>query len=71
MIANRTDLAVLKPCRIGAHQPWRFTIWHGVALLAALLGERQYPLFEFSRLAYQGDTLLLVTQIDICLSDLG
>src|ERR1700722_5844474 len=41
------------------------------ALLAALLGERQYALFEFSRLAYQGDTLLLVAQIDIGLGDLG
>ena len=46
MIANRTDLAVLKPCRIGAHQPWRISVWHGVALLAALtiavgIGEAQ------------------------------
>ena len=37
MIANRTDLAVLKPFRIGAAEPWRFTIWHGVALLVALI----------------------------------
>jgi polar amino acid transport system permease protein len=37
MIAQRTDLAVLKPFRIGAAESvWRFNIWHGVALLAAL-----------------------------------
>ena len=46
MIANRSDLAVLKPFRIGAREPWRFTIWHGVALLIALfiavgIGEAQ------------------------------
>ncbi len=46
MIANRSDLAVLKPFRIGAREPFRFTIWHGVALLVALfiavgIGEAQ------------------------------
>jgi len=46
MIVDRTDLAVLKPFRIAAHEPFRFTIWHGVALLAALaiavgIGEAQ------------------------------
>ena len=37
MIANRTDLAVLKPFRIGAAEPWRFNLWHGAALVAALI----------------------------------
>jgi len=37
MIANRTDLPVLKPFRLGATEPWRFNIWHGVALVAALI----------------------------------
>jgi polar amino acid transport system permease protein len=38
MIANRTDLPVLKPFRIGAAEPtWRFSAWHGVALVAALI----------------------------------
>lgn len=37
MIANRTDLAVLKPFRTSAAQPWRFSVWHGVALVAALI----------------------------------
>jgi polar amino acid transport system permease protein len=37
MIANRTDMAVLKPFRIGAPAPWRFGIWHGIALLIALI----------------------------------
>jgi len=37
MIADRTDLAVLKPFRIGATQPWRFSAWHGVALVIALI----------------------------------
>jgi polar amino acid transport system permease protein len=38
MIANCSDMAVLKPFRIGAAAPaWRFTIWHGVALVAALI----------------------------------
>lgn len=37
MIASRTDLPVLKPFRIGAHEPWRITIWHGVALVVALI----------------------------------
>jgi polar amino acid transport system permease protein len=46
MIANRSDFAVLKPFRLGARGPFRFTIWHGVALLAALaiavgIGEAQ------------------------------
>jgi polar amino acid transport system permease protein len=50
MIAQRTDLPVLKPFRIGAAQPssrsWRVTVWHGVALLVALavavgIGEAQ------------------------------
>ena len=46
MIVSRTDLAVLKPFRIGAAEPWRFSVWHGVALLLALivaigLGEAQ------------------------------
>jgi polar amino acid transport system permease protein len=37
MIANRTDLAVLKPFRIAELEPLRFGIWHGVALFAALI----------------------------------
>jgi polar amino acid transport system permease protein len=37
MIADRTDLAVLKPFRIGAAEPWRFSAWHGAVLVAALL----------------------------------
>jgi polar amino acid transport system permease protein len=37
MIANRTDLAVLKPFRIGATEPWRLGRWHGAALVAALI----------------------------------
>jgi len=37
MIANRTDLAVLKPFRISAPEPWRFGVWHGVALVIALI----------------------------------
>ena len=37
MIANRTDLAVLKPFRIGAAEPWRFSLWHGAVLVAALI----------------------------------
>jgi len=50
MIVGRTDLAVLKPFRLGAaatsSEPWRFSVWHGVALLAALaiaigIGEAQ------------------------------
>ena len=46
MIVNRTDLPVLKPFRLGEREPFRFTIWHGVALLVALavavgIGEAQ------------------------------
>jgi polar amino acid transport system permease protein len=37
MIVSRTDLAVLKPFRVGAAEPWRFSVWHGVALLLALI----------------------------------
>ncbi len=37
MIIGRTDLAVLKPFRIGAAEPWRFNAWHGAALVAALI----------------------------------
>lgn len=38
MIANHTDLPVLKPFRIGATEPaWRFSAWHGVALVATLV----------------------------------
>jgi polar amino acid transport system permease protein len=37
MIANRSDMAVLKPFRLGSTEPWRFNIWHGVALVVALL----------------------------------
>ena len=37
MIANRTDLAVLKPFRIGTAEPWRLGVWHGAALVAALI----------------------------------
>jgi len=38
MIAQRTDLPVLKPFRGGAAEPvWRFGIGHGVALFAALV----------------------------------
>jgi polar amino acid transport system permease protein len=46
MIAQRTDLPVLKPLRIGAAEPWRFSVWHGAALVVALavavgIGEAQ------------------------------
>ena len=38
MIADRTDLAVLKPFHIGAGAPqWRFSAWHGAGLVAALI----------------------------------
>ena len=41
MIANQTDLAVLKPFRIRANDPlhvsWRINAWHGVALVVALI----------------------------------
>jgi len=37
MIANRTDLAVIRPFRLGAAEPWCWSIWHGVALVAALV----------------------------------
>jgi polar amino acid transport system permease protein len=37
MIADRTDLAVLKPFRLRSSEPWRFSAWHGVALVAALI----------------------------------
>jgi polar amino acid transport system permease protein len=41
MIANRSDMAVLKPFRIGtagsSPDSWRFSVWHGAALLLALL----------------------------------
>jgi polar amino acid transport system permease protein len=37
MIAQRTDLPVLKPFRLGTVEPFRFSAWHGVALVAALL----------------------------------
>ena len=33
----RTDLPVLKPFRLAAGEPWRFTVWHGAALAAALI----------------------------------
>ena len=35
MIADRCDMAVLKPFRIGAREPWRLNVWHGVALLGS------------------------------------
>lgn len=50
MIVSRTDLAVLKPFRLGtaetSSEPWRFSVWHGVALMIALavaigIGEAQ------------------------------
>jgi polar amino acid transport system permease protein len=46
MIADRSGMAVLKPFRIGAREPWRLNVWHGVALLAAFalavgIGEAQ------------------------------
>jgi polar amino acid transport system permease protein len=46
MIAQRTNLPVLKPFRIGAAEPWRFSVWHGVVLVVALavavgIGEAQ------------------------------
>ena len=49
MIVSRTDLAVLKPFRLAAEtssEPWRFSVWHGVALMIALavaigIGEAQ------------------------------
>jgi polar amino acid transport system permease protein len=46
MIVSRTDLAVLKPFRLAAGEPFRFSVWHGVALLIALavaigIGEAQ------------------------------
>jgi polar amino acid transport system permease protein len=41
MIANRSDLAVLKPFRLRGEawrlDPWRFSAWHGAALAAALI----------------------------------
>ena len=37
MIADRTDLAVLKPFRLRSSEPWRINAWHGVALVAALI----------------------------------
>src|SRR5437763_3573183 len=37
MIANRTDMAVIKPFRLRSVEPWRFTIWHGVAFVVALI----------------------------------
>jgi polar amino acid transport system permease protein len=37
MIANQTDLAVLKPFRIRESEPWRIHAWHGVALVIALI----------------------------------
>ena len=37
MIANRTNMAVLKPFRIGGGEPWRFNLWHGAALVIALI----------------------------------
>jgi len=37
MITQRTNLPVLKPFRLGAAEPFRFSAWHGVALVAALL----------------------------------
>jgi polar amino acid transport system permease protein len=37
MIANRSDMAVLKPFRVGAAVPLRLNVWHGVALVVALL----------------------------------
>jgi polar amino acid transport system permease protein len=38
MIADRTDLPVLKPFRVGATAPaWRWSPWHGVALSVALI----------------------------------
>jgi polar amino acid transport system permease protein len=37
MIANRSDLAVLKPFRIREREPWRISLWHGVALVLALI----------------------------------
>ena len=41
MIANQSDMPVLKPFRLRAGEPlsdsWRFSVWHGVALLLALI----------------------------------
>jgi polar amino acid transport system permease protein len=37
MIAQRTDVPVLKPFRLSTVEPFRFSAWHGVALVAALL----------------------------------
>jgi len=37
MIANRTDLAVLKPFRLETSEQWRLNAWHGVALVIALV----------------------------------
>jgi len=41
MIANRSDMAVLKPFRLRAGGPlsgsWRFSAWHGAALVIALI----------------------------------
>jgi polar amino acid transport system permease protein len=37
MIVQRTDLAVLKPFRVRDAEPWRFSVWHGVALVVALV----------------------------------
>ena len=41
MIANRSDMAVLKPFRLRAGESlsgsWRFSVWHGAALVIALI----------------------------------
>ena len=37
MIVNRTEMAVLKPFRMARAEPWRFSAWHGVILVAALI----------------------------------
>jgi polar amino acid transport system permease protein len=37
MIVQRSDMAVLKPFRLQAGEPWRFSAWHGAALAAGLI----------------------------------
>jgi len=37
MIANQSDMPVLKPFRLRASEPCRFSVWHGAALVIALI----------------------------------
>ena len=37
MIANQSDMPVLKPFRLRASEPCRFSVWHGAALVIMLI----------------------------------